>query len=382
MLLILREEIVCTIILLFLMLYYLRNKVKDKERPFLKISFFALLHLIFDMATVFTVNHTAAVPDLVNRLLHVCFYLTGICFSMAFYNYVVNLTAMYKYTRVLNAAGYVPMVVFSVLLMSMPMEYVQGRGTWYSFGPLAYIGYALFMFYCTVSLILLIAARKRLETRTKFALIPIILVMYIMIIAQAIVPELLMTGADVTIICLSIFVALDNPDMDYKEQALWDFLTGLKNRNSYNKELIMYAHRAQESKGDHRMGIVVADMNNLKMINDTYGHVEGDRMIAAAADMLKKGLTSAEGIYRVGGDEFIAIYLAPKDKVVEREMETVRKLCGAAEGCVVPLQIAMGYASGKLENSAEALIHTADQEMYSNKAAMKQARGAQEAQSQ
>ena len=97
MLLVLREEIVCTIILLFLMFYYLRNKVKDKEQPFLKISIFALLHLIFDILTVITVNHADVVPDLVNRILHVCFYLAGICFSMAFYNYIVNLTAMYMF---------------------------------------------------------------------------------------------------------------------------------------------------------------------------------------------------------------------------------------------------------------------------------------------
>lgn len=89
MLLILREEIVSAIILLFLIFYYIVNKVKDKEMLFLKLSGLALCHVIFDIITVITVNNREVVSEPVNRFFHICFYVTGILFAMWFYNYVV-----------------------------------------------------------------------------------------------------------------------------------------------------------------------------------------------------------------------------------------------------------------------------------------------------
>ena len=78
MLLILREELLCVMILVFLMLYYIFNKVKDKEMLFLRLSSVSLLHVLLDIITVMTVNHLDTVPELVNRFLHILFYLSGI----------------------------------------------------------------------------------------------------------------------------------------------------------------------------------------------------------------------------------------------------------------------------------------------------------------
>ena len=373
MLLILREEIICAIVLIFLIFYYLVNKVKDKDMLFLKISLLALVYVFFDAVTVITVNNRNLVSDELNRFLHICFYITGLLFSIWFYNYVVQLTIRYKYIRKMKTAGYLIFVAFILSLLFLPMEYVEGRGTHYSYGPLAILGYALFLLYCTASVVMLLMKRKKLDKRIRRSLLPMLIAMYIAVIIQAIIPELLMTGGNATLICIALFVALDNPDKDFMKQALWDFSTGLNNRNCYNRDIAKYVDQAEIKKRSRTIGFVVADMNYLKTINDKYGHTEGDKLLAAAADVLRTHLKSAENIYRLGGDEFTAIYLSTEDSVVLKEISDVQAACSLVNISSIPLSIAMGYASGVMGKDIPEIFGLADQRMYENKLEIKKA---------
>ena len=113
-------------------------------------------------------------------------------------------------------------------------------------------------------------------------------------------------------------------------------------------------------------------MNYLKTINDRYGHAEGDKLLTAAATVLRTHLKSAENIYRLGGDEFAAIYLSPDDRTVASEMKNVTRACAEAVGFAVPLSIAMGYASGIIDEKVGDVFRNADENMYAHKAQMKQ----------
>lgn len=90
-----------------------------------------------------------------------------------------------------------------------------------------------------------------------------------------------------------------------EQMAVTDMLTGLYNRNGFN------LYSAEEFKKAQENGvvftIVVGDMNNLKPINDTYGHVEGDFAITSMGEAFKAGAHSDVDCFRVGGDVFIAI---------------------------------------------------------------------------
>lgn len=377
MLLILREEILCLLILLFLLFYYAVNKVKTKGQSFARLVGLAIASVLLDMTTVVTVNHMDTVPDVVNRWMHILFYLVGILVGYQFYLYTIDLCALYKQARIMKRIGSIPILLFAVLLLVLPMEYVAGRGTYYSYGPLAIVGYALFLSYCMVCLFLLIYNRKRLEVRVQWAIFPMIAFMCATIIAQALVPELLMTSASITFVCLGLFVALDNPDKDYKEQAMWDFLTGLKNQNCFKRDMAMYRERFNQKNNRRRIGFVVADLNWLKRANDTYGHVEGDRLLSAAADALRDSLRQAEHIYRTGGDEFVAVYLSPDDVTVAHEMEQVRTACRSVVDLVVPLEIAMGYAADVANAELQQILDEADRRMYENKKFIKEQHGLQ-----
>ena len=367
MLLILREEMICAVVLIFLIVYYVTNKVKDKKLLFLKQVCFALAHVIFDIITVVTVNNRDVIPEFANRFIHILFYLSGILFILAFHNYIMDMLGLYKHKQTLKVVGYAPLAFFIVLLAFLPIEYVEGNGTYYSYGPLVFAGYGIFILYCVSSMIFLFVFRQKFETRVKWALMPMIGVMFVAVVVQALVPELLMTGAALTFVCIGVFVALDNPDKYYKEQALWDFLTQLKNRNCYNKDLEEYIYKFGNKKSAYRIGFVVADMNCLKIVNDHYGHAEGDKLIMAAAEILHTNLKSAENVYRLGGDEFVAIYLSPDDDVVANEIENVKENCSKITGCVVLLSIAIGYAAGNIDDNTQAIFDMADQLMYENK---------------
>lgn len=370
MILILREEIICAVIMLFLTFYYAINKVKDKEMLFLKLCFFGLLHILFDIITVITVNHRDTVPDPVNRIMHIGFYIFSVLFIITFFHYILRLSSLYKYAQTIKKISYIPFYLFILIMLFLPMEYIDGNGTSYSYGPLAFIGYGLFMLYCAASLFLLLYSRRELDRKTQLSLVPMIFAMCAAIIAQALIPELLLTSAGITFVCLGIFVALDNPDKDMQHQALWDYATGLKNKNCYTRDLEAYTHQFRK-KVIPSIAFVIADMNHLKLVNDTYGHAEGDALIAAAADVLNKSLHSSQAIYRIGGDEFTAVYFSPNESILQAEIEKVHACCKQYTSSPVPLSIALGYAISADGEELSCVFERADRDMYEKKQAMK-----------
>ncbi len=154
--------------------------------------------------------------------------------------------------------------------------------------------------------------------------------------------------------------------------AYRDGLTGLFNRTSYIEAL-------EKIKKDMiATGIVVMDMNDLKHVNDTFGHKQGDEMIINASKVITN-VFSEEGmtVYRMGGDEFVALI----------QSENIQEKCVAALGQLqqayqrfneiseksYKLVIAAGY-SIYLEGNHDVLddaVREADANMYANKAELK-----------
>ena len=83
----------------------------------------------------------------------------------------------------------------------------------------------------------------------------------------------------------------------YEKLAYTDPLTLKKNRRAFNEELLKLKETSQKGT------IIFADINNLKAINDTFGHEEGDKAII----IVSKALEKFTDVYRLGGDEFCVI---------------------------------------------------------------------------
>lgn len=105
--------------------------------------------------------------------------------------------------------------------------------------------------------------------------------------------------------------------------ALADTLTGIGNRTAYDLRMKEYDAKLEAAK-DVEFSVVMVDLNDLKQINDTLGHEMGDQYIVTAVEQLKKTFGDVM-LYRVGGDEFIAIFdHADQDRIAA----LIRKLEG------------------------------------------------------
>jgi diguanylate cyclase (GGDEF)-like protein len=91
----------------------------------------------------------------------------------------------------------------------------------------------------------------------------------------------------------------ENNEEKLRYYSEYDMLSGLRNRNSFIR-----LARKMPLEYDT---VLVCDINNLKIINDTLGHLIGDQVIRIAADILKKSCPAESYIFRMGGDEFLAL---------------------------------------------------------------------------
>lgn len=154
----------------------------------------------------------------------------------------------------------------------------------------------------------------------------------------------------------------------YRRLAYKDVLTDLGNRAAFMKD-------QQELPAEADVGFVVMDINDLKHINDCFGHQAGDELICSAADCISQVFQDKGKAYRIGGDEFVVIV---KDATEEYLEQLLRRLAEAQEekqkGLEKPwkLQIAYGYAVHSGESSFEELFRQADDRMYECKRRMKE----------
>ena len=157
-----------------------------------------------------------------------------------------------------------------------------------------------------------------------------------------------------------------------KELAKWAFLdpaSQLGNRRYLERQLSV--HLDQYAKGGSPFGIILADVDELKRINDTYGHVAGDGALASVARTLAGCLRVSDVVGRWGGDEFLAILPGITKEVLAAACEKCRALVASSslpvDSLRVPLTISAGAAMVAPGDSQESLIRRADQYLYASK---------------
>ena len=108
-----------------------------------------------------------------------------------------------------------------------------------------------------------------------------------------------------------------------------DMLTGVFNRNAMNKRVDEFT--LDEYASQIQVGIVFADLNGLKAVNDNQGHHAGDMMLKKAAQVLGEQFPECE-IYRAGGDEFMLITTMLDQQALEQRVEKLREAAAEVEG--------------------------------------------------
>jgi diguanylate cyclase (GGDEF)-like protein len=150
--------------------------------------------------------------------------------------------------------------------------------------------------------------------------------------------------------------------------AVHDVLTGLGNR-----DLLTRIGDDHGPGQDLDRGLVVVDVDEFKAINDTFGHVAGDRVLQAVADRLRGAVRPQDLVVRLGGDEFAAL-LSPADEALSRALAT-RFLATLEkpleiEGQTIFVRASVGVAVTDAGESVAELMPRADASMYRAKSSV------------
>lgn len=155
-------------------------------------------------------------------------------------------------------------------------------------------------------------------------------------------------------------------ESNLKKEAYRDYLTGLLNRRG------MYAAIETVKKENTPLTIYLFDLDDLKQINDTLGHMEGDNIIRQFGMLLRTHTRESDILARFGGDEFIVIMKQMKS--VENALKKGREICRAVResiGTTVAAACTAGIAVWDAGEPLEEIIARADQALYCAKTANK-----------
>lgn len=163
---------------------------------------------------------------------------------------------------------------------------------------------------------------------------------------------------------LAVTAASVLQNMDYRklleEQALYDPLTGVFNRRG------LQAHLSSEKRP---FVIVSLDMDNLKTINDTWGHEAGDLALVRLTEVIRQQTRNNDLVARIGGDEFLCILTdIPPKKAGEIAQRLLHAIQNASvelpDGRNIAIHASLGMAIKQPEESLKSALHKADLALY------------------
>jgi diguanylate cyclase (GGDEF)-like protein/PAS domain S-box-containing protein len=156
-----------------------------------------------------------------------------------------------------------------------------------------------------------------------------------------------------------------------KYLSFHDKLTGLYNRAYFEEEL-----KRLNNKRKLPISIIIGDVNNLKMINDSFGHQQGDYLLRKIAGVLKSCFRKSDVISRWGGDEYSVILPNTTLEKGEEIIARIVKECQKKSTLTLPLSISIGIAAkNSMAENINGVVREAESKMYRNKLIDKQITG-------
>ncbi|BCS52485.1 diguanylate cyclase [Geobacter sp. SVR] len=164
--------------------------------------------------------------------------------------------------------------------------------------------------------------------------------------------------------------ALRESEHRYYELSITDALTGLYNSRHFHSQLQIEMERAERYR--HPLSLLLLDVDDFKRFNDAYGHLEGDRVLAGLAQVIRESIRHTDSAYRYGGEEFVAILPETDGEEALRVAERLR--LAFAKTVFIPvaekqvsMTVSIGISCLRPEDDAKGFIHRADNCTYSAK---------------
>lgn len=358
-----REELVCLLLLTMLGIYARAFMQEEHTAEFGWLNHRAILHLLLEAGTVLVVN--AHLPIWIGKigyglsggaLILFCGMLADVAVGRRVNNRVWELGAK----AVLAASGFAALIG-----PILPMGTTEIAGMRFGIGGVCWISKAAALAVLIVALVLAVK-RCSFQSLRDYGIPGTLIFMAVTTLAQTFFPQILFLGAAETVTVVVVFITVVSPTERYK-QAYMDEAAKIKNKNCFTRDIAIVEKKLEEHP-QWTLACVSVDMDYLKAINDNYGHEMGDIYLRKTAEIIQGALSNAYGVYRTGGDEFVAIYLNTAARPVERDVKLARnRILEAEPECPICLSVSLGIAWRKDGQTAAEVIREADQVMYDEK---------------
>lgn len=174
------------------------------------------------------------------------------------------------------------------------------------------------------------------------------------------------------LLALHLGVALENAMLiaRLEQEALTDKLTGLPNRRALERTLAREMERARRYR--HPFAVLLIDLDGFKGVNDTYGHLAGDRVLRQMAQVFRETLRTTDFVARYGGDEFAVVLPEIDARGASRAAEKLRQAVEAQTWLGLPPQVRLSISVGLAEYPRDGqtpvtLLQVADARLYEAK---------------
>ena len=159
--------------------------------------------------------------------------------------------------------------------------------------------------------------------------------------------------------------ALMNAEVEVRQDATLDPLTGLYNRAALRRRFDEV--RAQAEQSGAEIAVVVLDIDHFKSVNDTYGHQRGDAVLQAVAYEVRKTLREGELVYRLGGEEFLVLLPGVGAEESEQIAERLRAAIAAARPAGLDITASFGVSVSAEADEYATVFEQADVALYEAK---------------
>ncbi|MBM7562464.1 HD domain-containing phosphohydrolase [Fusibacter tunisiensis] len=166
------------------------------------------------------------------------------------------------------------------------------------------------------------------------------------------------------VVAIARNITADKERRDYVEYLSYhDQLTGLYNRRFFVEEL-----KRLDVERNYPLCLIMADVNGLKLINDSFGHTVGDELLIKVADVLKEACREDEIISRIGGDEFVILVPNMPSAHAEVLIDRVKAISKTVNVNSIDISVSFGWAvKEKSSQSIDEIFNEAEDLMYSKK---------------
>lgn len=456
---------------------------------FRALTVLSIVTTLFDIITLYTVNHRDTVPEALNLGAHIIYLYSILLFVHFLFLYMKScLQHNLKINRAVQIIQSIPVFISTLGILFLPITYIHGKTTDYSLGPKAYALYGSVIIYLVLILYYCLRYWNVLDSEKRLSIVLAVPIYVIISAVQILLPESLLVVLCSTLIMMGLILSNENTEKymdektglfnqysfeiilneydfskrknivgllcfcgtsnnfdltrdrqvlldinremrlnhlqgyrvcengvvfigsaeektkallnkikeniyqkygkdnlivetkviaknDFSDKlglmriiisfcrvtgsrfAFIDYLTHIYNRNALERDM---PKAAKDQKGYY----IIADLNDLKVVNDTVGHSAGDEMLQGFAEILSQAAQGSGRAYRQGGDEFALLY----NGEIEPLLQKISELCGLHNSsCSIPISYAIGYC--RLSENGFADI--ADKMMYENKREMK-----------